>query len=265
MDAAELSRRIAAFPRWHYRFEFEGGVATPINDRGLINRQRQRYVYFFEALLALYGGSLAGRRVLDLGCNAGLWSLAACEAGADFVLGVDLKAEYIEQARLVFEAKGVATERYRLEIGDIFARPFAEKFDIVLCLGVLDRVDRPVELFDLMSASGAELLVIDSDVSRSRASLFELTRPYNADDIVGDGFVLTPSRQAVSDLAARHGFATTALASDITDYAGMSDYRRERRCAFICARGVDLDTLPAERRARLIPWWLRDPRALTGL
>lgn len=208
---------------------------------------------------------MAGRRVLDLGCNAGLWSLAATEAGADFVLGVDLKAEYIEQAKLVFEAKGIAAERYRFEVGDIFARPFAEKFDIVLCLGVLDRVDRPVELFDLMSATGAELLVIDTDVSRSHASLLELSRPYNARDIVGDGLVLTPSRQAVSDLAARHGFGTTALASNITDYRGMSDYRRERRCAFICARGVEIDTPPAERRARLLPWWLRDPRALTEL
>lgn len=236
-----------------------------MHDRGLINRQRERYAYFFEPLLALCGGSLAGRRVLDLGCNAGLWSLAAREAGAEFVLGVDLKAEYIEQASLVFEAKGVAAERYRFEIADIFTRPFAEKFDIVLCLGVLDRVDRPVELFELMAATGAELLLIDSDVSRSAASLFELTRPYNADDIVGDGLVLTPSRRAVGDLAARHGFATTALASNITDYAGMSDYRRERRCAFICSRGVDTDTLPAERRGRLIPWWLRDPRALTEL
>ena len=32
---------------------------------------------------------LKGKRVLDLGCNAGFWSLNAAEAGADFVLGVD--------------------------------------------------------------------------------------------------------------------------------------------------------------------------------
>jgi hypothetical protein len=30
MEVQELQRRIAEFPRWHYRFEFENGVTTPI-------------------------------------------------------------------------------------------------------------------------------------------------------------------------------------------------------------------------------------------
>jgi SAM-dependent methyltransferase len=265
VEAEELRRRIAAFPRWNYRFEFDGGVSTPVGDRSRINRSEQRRAYFFERLLAAAGGSLHGRRVLDLGCGAGFWTLAALEAGADFVLGVDSKREYIEQAELVLTAKGIDPARYRLRAADFLTEPPAGEFDTVLCLGVIDHVDRPVEVFELISRAGADVIVIDTAVSRARSSLFELTHLYRTGDISGDGMVLIPSRAAVVELAARHGFQTVALALNVTDFAGMDDYRRERRRAFICSRKLDLAGLPAEPAASPIPWWLRDPRALAGV
>ncbi|HEV2974355.1 MAG TPA: methyltransferase domain-containing protein [Solirubrobacteraceae bacterium] len=265
MDADELRQRIAAFPRWAYRFEFDGGVSTPVGERSRINRQRQRHAYFFSRLLALSGGTLRGLRVLDLGCNAGFWALGAIEAGAEFVAGIDFKQEYIDQAQLVFEANAIAPERYRFERRDIFSGALPRDFDVVLCLGVLGHTDRPVELFELIAATGVRLVVIDTNTSRARLSLFELSRQYGTSDLVGDGLVLVPSRQAVVDLADRHGFATVALAPNWTDLDGIGDYRRERRRAFICARGYELGVLPAERRAPLIPWWIRDPRALLSV
>ncbi len=265
MDADELRQRIAAFPRWSYRFEFEAGVSTPVHDRGMVARQQQRHAYFFTRLLTLTGGGLHGMRVLDLGCNAGLWALAAVDAGADFVHGVDLRQEYIDQAKLVFEARRIAPERYHFQCGDIFTSALGRDFDLVLCLGVLGHTDRPVELFELIAASGARLVVLDTNVSRARSSLFETTRLYDSRDVVGDGLVLVPSRQAVADLAGRHDFDTVALAPNWTDTLGMSDYRRERRCAFICSRGEDLRALPVERRPRIVPWWVRDPSALTSI
>jgi SAM-dependent methyltransferase len=265
VNAEELRRRIASYPRWNQQFHFDDGVSTPLSDRGLVNRQHQRYRYFFARLLDAMGGSLRGQRVLDLGCNAGFWSLAALEAQADFVLGVDVKREFIEQAQLVFEAKAVDPARYLFQAADLFSVELDREFDIVLCLGVMDQVDRPAELLERMAASGARVLVIDTNVSRSRASLFELTRLYDASDTTGDGLVLLPSREAVAELAERHGFTTVALAQNASDYAGMSDYRRERRCAFICSRDLELGDIPAEHRPALVPWWVRDPGALLGV
>jgi SAM-dependent methyltransferase len=265
VEADELRRRIAAFPRWNYRFEFEGGIVTPMNDRGLVNRQRQRYSYVFERLLGLTGGSLSGYRVLDLGCNAGFWSLAALRAGADYVLGIDANNEFIEQAELVFEAEEADPTRYLFRTEELFTRSWDGEFDIVLCLGIMDQIDRPVELFELMAGTGARAIVVDTNVSRSRASLFETTYLYSPSASTGDGLVLLPSRQAVADLAERHGFGTVALAQNSTDHAGMSDYRRERRCAFICSRNIAAVDLPAELRPKLVPWWVRDPGALIDL
>jgi tRNA (mo5U34)-methyltransferase len=263
MDAEAARRRIAEFPRWDYYFEFADGLSTP-SDRGRINRQAQRHRYFFERLLELTGGSLEGRRVLDLGCNSGYWSLAAIDAGAQFVLGLDIDGDFVEQAKLVFELKGVDAARYRFERGDVLEQALERDFDVVLCLGLFDHVDRPAELFEAIAASGADLVVIDTEVSRASASLFEVSRRYHTRNLVGDGLVLIPSRRAISELAARHDYETVALELNADDFDGIGDYRRERRCAFICSRTLELQRLPIEKRSRT-PWWIRDPRALTSI
>jgi len=110
-DPDALRARVESFPRWHYEFDL-GDIRTPIADRSHVNRHAQRKKYFFSPLVQLCGGTLAGKRVLDLGCNAGYWSLAASDAGADFVLGIDGRQMHIDQANLVFEAMRVEPSRY---------------------------------------------------------------------------------------------------------------------------------------------------------
>jgi hypothetical protein len=256
METQELEDRIAAFPRWHYRFEFDGGVCTPTPDPTVANRHEQRRRYFFDPLVELCGGTLSGRRVLDLGCNAGLFSLLSLEAGADFVLGIDGRDTYIEQAQLVLEAKGVDPARYRLEVANVFEWEPAGAFDIVLCLGLLDHVCKPVELFELMSRTGAQTLVIDTEISRSRASQFEVSSLYDPKAVIDYPLVLIPTRQAVLELADQFGYTAVALAHKMTDYAGLIDYRDQRRLAFLCSTSPSLAARVPESRPTLLPWWV---------
>jgi SAM-dependent methyltransferase len=254
MELAELEERIAAFPRWHYQFEFDGGVQTPVPFPGQRNRHEQRRRYFFDPLVSLLGGSLAGHRVLDLGCNAGFWSLAAVEAGADFVLGVDARETFVEQARLVFAAKGVEPGRFRFEHANFFEHPPGEGFDLVLCLGVMEVTAKPVKLFELMSSAGAQTILLDTHIARSSSSTFEVSRLSDPRAAVERELVLIPSRQAVMELAASFGFEAVPLAYNISDYAGLDDYRRSRRLAFVCSRERPLADLPRapESRASLL-------------
>jgi SAM-dependent methyltransferase len=254
VEADGLRDRIAEFPRWHYQFEFEGGVTTPVADRGKVNRHEQRRRYFFDALLRLAGGSLRGRRVLDLGCNAGFWSLTAIEADADFVLGVDAQQMHIDQAKLVFETKGVDPSSYRFEQGNVLECDLGERFDVVLCLGLMEHVAKPVELFELMARVGAEIIVIDTALSRARSSFFEVARLHG--EIVDYPMALVPTREAVIELAGMFGFEALPLAVNISDYAGMEDYRTGRRLAFMCAKGVSLDDLPRESASAAAPDWM---------
>jgi SAM-dependent methyltransferase len=254
-ELEELEERIAAFPWWYYRFDFDGGVSTPVLVDGMVNRAEQLRGYVLDALLSVTGGTLRGHRVLDLGCNAGLWSLRAIEAGADFVLGVDSLGMAIDQADFVFETKGVDSSRYRFEQGDVFEHAFAEAFDVVLCLDFIDQVSKPVELFELMSGVGAQTIVIETSLSPAPDSCFELCTLEDPLWTPDERMVLVPTREAVIDLAGEFGFTTVPLAHSMTDYTGLADYQRGRRLAFICSKGeppAGLAVAPAHRRRA---WW----------
>jgi tRNA (mo5U34)-methyltransferase len=221
-----------------------------------INRYEQRRRYFFDGLLSVTGGSLGGHRVLDLGCNAGYWSLQAVEAGADFVFGLDADQMRLEEAKLAFEAKGIDPARYRFAEASIFEHDFLEQFDVVLCLGLMHHISKPVELFEVIAGVGAEIVVIDTSVSFAPSSFFEVSReqgnPRNAGDYE---IILVPTRGAIVELAAEFGFETVPLAPNMTDYTGMTDYRMRRRLAFICAKSASLDVLTRETPPPVIPWW----------
>jgi len=267
-ELEKLEERIAAFPWWYYRFEFEGGVSTPVLGDGMVNRAEQLHGYILDALLRATGGSLGGHRVLDLGCNAGLWSLRAIEAGADFVLGVDGLRMAIDQASFVFETKGVDSSRYRFEHGDVFEHEFGEQFDVVLCLDFMDQVSKPVELFELMSGVGAQTIVIETSLSPVPDSYFELCTLEDPLWTPDERMVLVPTREAVIDLAGEFGFSTVPLAHSFTDSTGLADYQRGRRLAFICSKGESPDGLAVAPAHRERPSWIetvdRGWRSLRG-
>ena len=236
------------FERWHYPIDLGRGVVTPGGGPRNANRIAQRRRIFFDRLLSLTDGTLRGRRVLDLGCNAGYWSLQAIESGADFVFGIDGRQMHVDQSNLVFDAKEVDRSRYKFELGDFLKYPFGS-FDVVLCLGVLYHVSSPVDLFNVMSATGAELLVIDTEVSNRRGNVIALFTESleNARNAVEEEVVGYPTRGAISMLAGKHGYQIAALGTEcVTDWGGMAAYRKGDRAAFICSKSLSLDTLPRE-------------------
>jgi tRNA (mo5U34)-methyltransferase len=248
-SSRELAVRIASFPRWHYEFNLAGHV-TPIFDPIFANRHRQRKRYFFDALLRICGGSLQGMRVLDLGCNAGFWSLAAAEAGCAFVYGVDGRAMHVEQANFVFEVNAIDRARYQFDCADIFALDSEEigSFDVVLCLGLLHRVSRPFELLQLMSTVNDDLVVIDTDLASDARPLFELKFDHidEFDNALTHPIVFHPSASAMDHLLGSFGYERVMLAAQFDDYTGAGDYARGERRAFIGSKKRNLLTVGLE-------------------
>jgi SAM-dependent methyltransferase len=239
MLTADVAARIASFPRWHYELDLDGHK-TPIYDRRLINRHRQRKDYLWPPLLRLCGGSLRGKRVLDLGCNAGFWSLAAVEAGCDFVLGIDGRAMHVEQAEFVFEVRGIDRGRYAFRRANVFDLAAADlgTFDVVLCLGVFYHVCKHVPLLEWIGGLNTDVLLIDTELSRRAGSVLEVGRddlavPGNACDYE---LVMVPSRAAVLDLVGQFGYDAAVLRPNFTDYEGAEEFRTGGRRAFLCAR-----------------------------
>lgn len=249
MQRSEIEKRVAGFDQWHYEFDLDG-VKTPIFDQSHANRHRQREPYMIRPLLDAAGGTLHGKRVLDLGCNAGYWSLKMIEAGADYVYGIDGRQMHIDQARLVFEVNNVEPGRYEFVEGNLFIHDYGDKpFDVVLCLGLLYHVAQPVHLFDLIARLNSDLLLIDTTLSLLPWSAFQLRSESIADPRASAefSFVLAPTRQAVVDLAKGVGYQVRTLRPEFGDWTGARDYRGLRRRAFLCAKESNLSFVADER------------------
>lgn len=89
---------------------------------------------------------LAGARVLDIGCGAGILSEAMARRGAN-VTGLDLAGPLIEAARVHAEQSGLAID-YRLVASRDLAADMAGEFDIVICMEMLEHVDEPRTVVD---------------------------------------------------------------------------------------------------------------------
>lgn len=245
MQTSEIAERIGAFPRWHYQFNLQGQV-TPVLEPAFVTRQRERKRYFFDPLVELCGGTLAGKRVLDLGCNAGFWSLAAIEAGCDFVLGVDGRAMHVEQSNFVFEVNDVDPSRYRFDVGNVFDYPFDSfpPFDLVLCLGILYHVAKPFCLMELVSRANTDLLVIDTSISELPGSFLSFTQeaPLEGDPrrAIDYRLVTYPTKMAIRDMGRALGYDVALLKPALASREGMHDYARKTRYAFLCSKQTDL-------------------------
>jgi tRNA (mo5U34)-methyltransferase len=91
---------------------------------------------------------LEGRSVLDVGCNAGFYSIEMKRRGAGRVVGIDTDLGYLAQARFAAEVSGADIEFRRLSVYQV--AELGERFDIVLFLGVLYHLRHPLLALDLL-------------------------------------------------------------------------------------------------------------------
>jgi 2-polyprenyl-6-hydroxyphenyl methylase/3-demethylubiquinone-9 3-methyltransferase len=125
-DRGELEKFDALAPRfWDPHGEFR-----PLH---LLNPVRAQFV--------AERATLAGARVLDVGCGGGLLCEAFARAGAE-VTGIDLAPGMIEVARLHAAAEGLKID-YRLASAEQIAATTAGGFDIVTCMEMLEHVPDP--------------------------------------------------------------------------------------------------------------------------
>ena len=123
MMSDEIRARVAALGPWFHNIRIGGVETAPSHPLG--DYPTFKWRKFRPAVEQL----VAGRSVLDIGCNGGFYAIEMARLGASRVLGIDEDEDYLAQARFAAEAAGAGTvELRRLSVYDIAA--LGERFDI---------------------------------------------------------------------------------------------------------------------------------------
>ncbi|MFJ3463827.1 bifunctional 2-polyprenyl-6-hydroxyphenol methylase/3-demethylubiquinol 3-O-methyltransferase UbiG [Achromobacter spanius] len=89
-------------------------------------------------------GSLAGRKVLDVGCGGGILSEAMARSGAD-ATGIDLADKSLKIARLHGLESGVKVEYRKVPVEELAAEQPGQ-YDVVTCMEMLEHVPDPASI-----------------------------------------------------------------------------------------------------------------------
>jgi tRNA (mo5U34)-methyltransferase len=194
--APEHAERVRdSVPLWFHTFALAPGIYTP----GIARAHGYR-------LGVVAAERFQGRSVLDVGAFDGFYSFLAERRGARRVVAVD-NEQYVEWVRARFGITlpgaagfgaiagltGSRVEYHQMEgldVGDL-----GERFDVVLCFGILHRVTDPVALLGALTdvlAPGGEI-VVETYGSRLAADTpaIEVRGPgevYERDEFVYWGF-----------------------------------------------------------------------------
>ncbi|WBH18147.1 TIGR04290 family methyltransferase [Sphingomonas radiodurans] len=139
-----LRARVEALAPWFHNIDLGDGVVTA-PDHFLGDYPR----FKFERFAAALPTDLSGKSVLDIGCNAGFYSVEMARRGATRVVGIDSDDRYLAQARLVADALGYGEIEFRnLSVYDVAA--LGERFDLVIFMGVFYHLRHPLLALDLI-------------------------------------------------------------------------------------------------------------------
>jgi tRNA (mo5U34)-methyltransferase len=151
----EIRRRAAALGPWFHNLDLNGVRTAP--DHFLGDYPAVKWRRFGDAIPA----DLTGRTVLDIGCNAGFYSIEMKRRGAARVLGIDSDPAYLSQAAFAAEVKQIDVEFRQLSVYDLGL--IGERFDVVLFMGVFYHLRHPLLALDLIHEHVArDLLVFQS-------------------------------------------------------------------------------------------------------
>jgi len=92
--------------------------------------------------------NLAGKSVLDIGCNAAFHAMALKALGAREVLGLEPDPRYRTQARLAAQIRGMDIGLADLSVYEL--PRLGRRFDLVVCMGVLYHLRHPLLALDLI-------------------------------------------------------------------------------------------------------------------
>jgi tRNA (mo5U34)-methyltransferase len=111
---------------------------------------------------------LRGRTVLDIGCNAGFYSVVSHLRGAAHVIGLDLNEHYINQAMLLKRLLRLnASPEFRVGTEQHLEGPAT--YDFVINTGVIYHLENPMDFLRRIHAVTGDMMLLESEMLTSEA------------------------------------------------------------------------------------------------
>jgi tRNA (mo5U34)-methyltransferase len=137
---AEIVRRVAELGDWFHNLDLHSVLTAPNHFLGDFPSVKWRFIS------PEIPEDLSGATILDIGCNAGFYSIEMKRRGAERVLGIDVDERYLNQARFAAQTLGWDIEFEKRSVYD--ADHIPGKFDFVLFMGVFYHLRYPLLALD---------------------------------------------------------------------------------------------------------------------
>jgi SAM-dependent methyltransferase len=120
-----------------------------------------------------------GKRVLDVGCGDGIFTLEFVGAGAALVVGIDPAANAVASAERRAAAAGLA-DRVRFRAENVYdLEGSAERYDIAVLRGVLHHVPDPERAVAAVASVASEVVILEPNGYNPVLKLIERLSAYH--------------------------------------------------------------------------------------
>jgi tRNA (mo5U34)-methyltransferase len=171
LSREEIRSRIDELGPWFHNLDLHGVPTAPAHFLGDYPAVKWRN---FEEIVPK---SLKGKTVLDIGCNAGFYAMEMKRRGADRVLGLDSRDEYLAQARFAAEVNQLDVEFRNLSVYDVGR--LGKTFDLVIFMGVLYHLRHPLLALDLIHEHVAGDMMLFQSMQRGSNRTRQFHRDYD--------------------------------------------------------------------------------------
>ena len=161
MSRSEIAAEVQRLEPWFHCIDLGDGLVT--KTKSAIGEPVEHPRPTWEKVKVCLPEDLSGKSVLDVGCNAGFYSLEMKRRGAARVVGIDSQRNLIRQAMFVRQVVGLEIDYRRLSVYDL--DPFElGQFDITLALGLIYHCKHLVLALEKLFLVTRDLLVLETAI-----------------------------------------------------------------------------------------------------
>jgi tRNA (mo5U34)-methyltransferase len=180
LTTEEIKQRVEELGQWFHNLDLRGVQTAP--DHFLGDYPQTKWQRFSAAIPE----DLTGKSVLDVGCNAGFYSLQMKRRGAERVVGIDTDEQYLAQARFAAKVSNAEIEFRNLSVYRV--ADLREQFDLVLFMGVLYHLRHPLLALELLHEYAVGDLLVTQSLLRGSKETTNVPGdfPFWEEDIFAD-------------------------------------------------------------------------------